>query len=256
MKSIFITGAASGIGRATAEFFAHKGWFVGLFDINEQALASLASEIGHRNCCYGSMDVTNPADIGSAMDMFADAAGDRMDVLFNCAGILRMGRHHQIPLADQIRIVDVNLNGILNCVHSALGLLGRTGGSRIINMSSASAVYGTPELAVYSATKCAVRGLTEALNIEFEAIGITVCDVMAPYVYTPMIHEAPVQARSVRRLGVKLQPADVARVVWTAAHGRKVHWHVGAFLKIMVLLTWAFPFGKRTTMKLLAFSGA
>jgi len=255
MKSAFITGAASGIGRATACLFAEKGWFVGLFDANEQLLRSLEAEIGTERCCSRLMDVTDPADVRRAVAFFSEMAGGRMDVLFNCAGILNMGHHHRIPLEAHQRIVDVNFSGILNCIHASMDLLRTRPGSRIINMSSASAVYGTPELAVYSATKCAVRGLTEALNIEFEPLGIIVCDVMAPYVRTPMITDSAVKASSVDRLGIRLQPEDVARVVWKAAHGKKVHWRVGLLLTGVMLLSWAAPFGKRSVMKLLAFSG-
>ncbi len=253
-KSIFITGAASGIGRATAELFVQRGWYVGLFDINEQHLASLASTLGSSNCCYQRMDVTNLESVQSAVAAFEKAGGGKMDALFNCAGILSMGHHHRISIEVHKKIVDVNVNGILNCIHASLELLRKTAGSHIINMSSASSIYGTPELAVYSATKFAVRGLTEALNIEFEPLGITVSDVLAPYVRTPMIMDAHVKASSVGRLGVRLDPVDVARVVWKAVHGKRVHWRVGLLLDVIVFFSWAFPFARRTSARLMAFS--
>lgn len=254
-KSIFITGVASGIGRATARLFSEKGWFVGGGDVAEDKLMSVALEIGSEGCCFSPMDVTDIKSVGLAMAAFSEASGGKMDILFNCAGILRMGRHHEIPIEDHQQVVAVNLSGILNCIHASFDLLGNTPGSRIINMSSASALYGTPELAVYSATKFAVRGLTEALNIEFEPRGIHVCDVMAPYVKTPMIINAAVKATSVSRLGVRLQPMDVASVVWKAAARKKVHWRVGYFLKLVMPLQWAFPFANRLMVRILSFSG-
>ncbi|MFO7560661.1 MAG: SDR family oxidoreductase [Desulfobacterales bacterium] len=235
-KSIFITGAASGIGKATAELFSEKGWYVGLFDVNEEDLSKLYSTIGSQNGCMKKVDVTDPEEIEEAVDFFVENTGGKMDVLFNCAGILRMGYHDKIPLDDQKKIVDINFQGILNCIDTCFDVLKQTAGSRIINMSSGSAVYGTPELAVYSATKFAVRGLTEALNIEFEDYDIWVCDVMAPYVNTPMIQSAPQKASSVSLLGVNLSPRQVAEVVWKAANGRKIHWVVSRKLKLLMLL--------------------
>lgn len=253
-KSIFITGAGLGIGRETALFFAAKGWFVGLFDIIEENLSSLSAEIGSSNCCHQVMDVTDIDSVRAAVETFGHAAGGAMDVMFNNAGILAMGKHTQIPLDTQKKIVDVNFNGILNCIHAGFDLLAKTSGSRIINMSSGSSVYGTPELAVYSATKFAVSGLTEALNIEFEPHGILVSDILAPYVKTPMIVDAKVQAKSIGVLGVHLKPLDVAKVVWKAAHGRRIHWHVGLFMKLLAFTSWAFPLTNRSVTKLLAFS--
>ncbi len=121
-------------------------------------------------------------------------------------------------------------------------------------MSSGSSLYGTPELAVYSATKFAVSGLTEALNIEFEQFDIYVSDVLAPYVQTPMITDSKVQASSVGRLGVRILPEQVAAVVWKASHSRRIHWKVGWLLSLLAFLSWAFPFGNRTLTKLLAFT--
>jgi NAD(P)-dependent dehydrogenase (short-subunit alcohol dehydrogenase family) len=253
-KSIFITGAASGIGLATARLFAEKGWYVGGGDVSVERLAALELKTGGIGCCFSVMDVTETESVRAALEKFSAATGGNMDILFNCAGILRMGLHHKIPLEEQKRTVDVNFNGILNCIHASLDLLKTTPESRIINMSSASAVYGTPELAVYSAVKFAVKGLTEALNIEFERLGIHVCDVMAPYVNTPMIADSDVKAASVSRLGVHLEARDVAEVVWKAAGRKKVHYRVGWFINVLMLLTWAFPFSRRVATKYLAMS--
>jgi NADP-dependent 3-hydroxy acid dehydrogenase YdfG len=254
-KNIFITGAASGIGKATAELFSQKGWYVGLFDVNQEDLTAIYTRIGGQNACMKQMDVTDPESIQQAVDMFKKCTDGTMDVLFNCAGILRMGHHETIPLVEQKKIVDVNLGGILNCIAMAFPVLSNTNGSMIVNMSSGSAVYGTPELAVYSSTKFAIRGLTEALNIEFEEQGIWVCDVMAPYVSTPMITASNKQATSIGRLGVRITPDQVADVIWKAANGRKVHWIVSKMLKLLMLLNkLGNTFTNRNVVKLLASS--
>lgn len=253
-KSIFITGAASGIGREAALLFAQRGWFVGLFDVNEPDLKALYDDIGPDYACCQRMDVTRPESVRAGAELLAGRTGGRLDVLFNNAGVLYMGRHQTIDPELKRRTVDVNLSGVLNGIDACFDLLKSTRGARIVTMSSASALYGTPELAVYSATKAAVCALTEALNIEFEPLGIHVCDIMAPYVQTPMITAAPVAAASVARLGVHITPRQVAEVVWQAAHGRRRHWQVGWMMRLLRLATNAFPFFQRPLVKLLAFS--
>jgi NAD(P)-dependent dehydrogenase (short-subunit alcohol dehydrogenase family) len=222
--------------------------------VNEPALAALCDRIGHETSWFLPVDVTRPDSIRAAADGLARRTGGRLDVLFNNAGVLYMGHHHTIQLDHQKRTVDVNLTGILNGIDACFDLLRATPGSRIVNMSSASALYGTPELAVYSATKAAVGALTDALNIEFEALGIHVCDVMAPYVRTPLITASPTAAASVSRLGVHLTPRQVAEVVWRAAHGRRRHWQVGLVMRLLRFSTLAFPFFQRPLVKMLAFS--
>ncbi len=255
-KAIFITGAASGIGRATARLFARVGWYVGLADVQRQALEALSGLPEFSSSRTFAVDVTDTAGLASALQSFFEHAGGRLDVLFNCAGILRMGPFGQVDLAEQQRTIAVNLTGTVNATHAALPFLRATAGSKVVNMSSASAVYGVPELAVYSATKCAVRGLTEALNIELEPHGIWVCDVMAPYVRTPMILDAPSQATSVSRLGVRITPEAVAAVVWRAARSRRLHWTVGWMLPSMMLGFWAAPWLRRPLIRLLTFDPA
>lgn len=225
-KSIFITGAASGIGRQTALLFAARGWYVGLADIDEDGLDRLEREIGADNGYALLLDVTDARQYRAAIGRFTAATGGRLDVLFNNAGILRMGRNEDIPLLQQHLTLDINVKGVLNGIHCALPALRATPGAHIVTMCSTSALYGMPELAVYSASKHAVHGLTEALDLELERYGITVSDILAPYVNTPMVTAAVTQARSVRSTGVSVQPQQVAEVVWKAAHGRKRHWKV------------------------------
>ena len=235
-ETIFITGAASGIGRSTASFFARKGWFVGAYDIDEQGLASLCEEIGSDNSCCRKMDVTELGSVREAVEHFSGFTGGEMDVLFNCAGILRMGPHAKLPIEDQYLIVDVNLKGILNCINASFELLKRTEGARIINMSSASALYGTAELAVYSSTKAAVSSLTESLNLEFERYDIHVSDVRAPYVDTPLL-ERNVKAGSIEKMGVSLKPEEVSEVVWKASKRRRIHNHTKGVGPLVLMLS-------------------
>jgi short-subunit dehydrogenase len=121
-------------------------------------------------------------------------------------------------------------------------------------MCSVSAIYGIPEMAVYSATKHAVKALTEALDIELEKYGVIVSDILVPYVKTPLITDADVRAFSVDKMGVNVEPAQVAETVWKAAHGAKLHWRMTAGLKMSRVIFWAFPFMKRSIIKKQAMS--
>ena len=238
-KAIFITGAASGIGRATANLFASRGCFVGLYDRNAEPLEAVYKEIGEGNGCRQVMDVTNESSIDSAFNHFAAASSGRIEVLFNCAGIMEVGNFEEVPMELHKRVFDINVNGVMACTHRALPLLKATSGSHVISMCSASAVYGTPDLASYSASKFAVRGFTEAMNLEWRKFGVTVCDIMAPFVNTPMVRNAK-HSVSMDRVGVKLTPEMVAETVWKAAHGRRVHWPVGGEFTFLYWMSGAF----------------
>jgi NAD(P)-dependent dehydrogenase (short-subunit alcohol dehydrogenase family) len=251
-ETIFITGAASGIGRSTALFFARKGWFVGSYDIDEEGLASLGEQMGEGRSCYRKMDVTDLRSVREAVEHFSSFTGGEMHVLFNCAGILRMGPHSKLPSEEQHLIVDVNLKGILNCINASFELLKRTKDARIINMSSASALYGTAELAVYSATKAAVSSLTESLNLEFERYDIYVNDVRAPYVDTPLL-QRNVKAGSIEKMGIKLKPEDVAEVVWKASKTRRLHNNTKGVGQLVLMLSLP-AFIRRKIMKALILS--
>jgi NADP-dependent 3-hydroxy acid dehydrogenase YdfG len=128
--AIFITGAAAGIGRATAKLFAGRGWFVGLYDMNAPGLESLKQELGPGACIAEPLDVTDAGAFGAALNRFFQAAGRRIDVLFNCAGILSVGNFEDIPLARHHQIVDINLKGVINGFHCALPYLKQTRGAQ------------------------------------------------------------------------------------------------------------------------------
>lgn len=213
-RSIFITGAAAGIGAATARRFAARGWFVGLFDVDVAGVERLAAELGAGRSLAGKLDVTSAAEWQTTLETFVRRTG-RLDVLLNNAGILASGPFESIPLARQQAIVDVNVKGVLNGCHAAFPYLRDTKGARVINMSSASAMYGQPSLAIYSSTKFAVRGLTEALDLEWAPHGIRVMDIMPLFVQTAMVQGMDAQA--IGKLGVNLGPEDVAAEIFEAA---------------------------------------
>ena len=232
---VFITGAATGIGRAAARLFNQRGWFVGLADIDEAGLMALSVELGETHSLKMSLDVKSPEEWRAALTNFHDRAG-RLDVLVNNAGILISGPFETNPLERHHAVVDINLKGVLNGCYLAKPYLASTPGAHVINLSSTAAIYGQASLATYSTTKFAIRGLTEALNIEWQDDDIRVMDIMPLFVQTGMV--TGIDARSMDRLGVRLTAGDVAKVIWTAATYQgsfgKVHWPVG------FMATWLF----------------
>lgn len=216
-RSIFITGAAAGIGRAVAHRFASAGWFVGLYDVDEAAVQALAQDLGPTRCQAGRLDVSRSEDWAKPLEAFWHAAGERLDVLFNNAGVAVTSPFEEAELTRHHRLIDINLKGVLNGCHAALPWLRRTPGARVINMCSASALYGQPLLSSYSATKAAVRSFTEALDIEWQRHGIRVVDVLPLFVNTAMVADEVSKMKTVQTLGVRLSADDVARTVWRLA---------------------------------------
>jgi len=234
-RSILVTGAASGIGRATALLFAQRGWRVLACDRDADALAEVARAGGAAVLPFVG-DLGTRAGATALVQRAIDAAGGRLDCLFNCAGLLAMGPHASIAPQRIDELIDVNVKGVVHCIDAALPALRATPGAHIVTMCSTSAEYGVPDLAVYSASKFFVRGLTEALDIEFEPLGIQVSAVLVAYVQTPMVQQAAVKARSIDILGVKATPDRVAHTVWRAAHGRRTLWRLGKEAVAMGLL--------------------
>ncbi|MDT9592857.1 SDR family oxidoreductase [Nocardioides zeae] len=212
-RTIFITGAAAGIGRATALTFARAGWTVGGYDVDEAGLASLATEVAASGATAitARLDVSDSAAFAAAVGDFVERTG-RLDVLLNNAGILNAGRFEDIDVARHQREVDVNVRGVVNGLHAAHPHL--RPGSTVVNLASASAIYGQAELANYSATKFFVRGITEALDLEWGAQGIRVVSLWPLFVETAMTQG--VSTGTTESLGIHLGPQDVADQVLAA----------------------------------------
>lgn len=249
-NTILVTGAASGIGRAVALLFGSRGWHVGCYDLDNAGVRHVVGEVGHR-ALAGHLDVTDQDSWRACVADFEAFTRGRLGVLFNSAGVLCMGPFDQLSVADSKKQLDVNVMGVILGIKACLPLLEKSRGA-VVNMSSASAVYGQPELAVYSATKFAVRALTEALDIELRDRGVRVVDVMPGYVDTPMVRSQVHRARSLEKLGVKLSPDVVAETVWEAAHGDGLHYMPERNLKVIARLTGLMPDAARTLMRRLA----
>lgn len=234
--SVFITGAAAGIGRATALMFARAGYLVGAYDVDEAGLATLDAEAPDARIVTGVLDVTDPSAWREQLADFTEQAAGCLDVLINNAGVLAAGEFASIGLETHRRIVDINLLGVINGCYIAYPYLKATPGSQVVNLCSASAIYGQPELASYGATKSAVRGLTEALDLEWRREGIRVFAVWPLFVRTGMLDG--VSTGSTGSLGVHLAPSDVAESILQHTQKRprtlpRVHYPVGRQAKIL-----------------------
>jgi len=238
-STIFITGAASGIGKASAELFASRGWYVGLYDVDETGLAQVAESIGPDNCCQRAFDVRDRSEWDRAVAHFADHTGGTMDFLFNNAGVLRHGWFDDVTHDDADLVIDVNVKGVVNGVYAALPVLKATaekkGVARIFNTASAAGLYGIPRQAIYSASKFFVRGFTESLNAEMSRYNIEVSDLMPGIIDTPMADQIEEKSNTTFREGFTVQinsevnpVAMVAEEVWAAAGETKLHRPVGA----------------------------
>jgi NAD(P)-dependent dehydrogenase (short-subunit alcohol dehydrogenase family) len=183
---MLITGAASGIGRAIAVNFARQGWFVGLADIDRAGLAEVARDIAGGHVVL-PLDVQDSANWREAVSAFAAAAGGRLDVFVNNAGIAHSGAFDDIPESDAIRIIDVNFTGAVRGLYACLPLLKATKGAHVINMGSSAGLIGYPSLAVYSATKAALMTLSEVLTVEFATLGIHVTSLEPHFTDTPLL---------------------------------------------------------------------
>ena len=166
MKSILITGAGSGIGRATAVAFAEAGWSVGLVGRRREALEETAKLAGGGLVLAG--DVTKPDQV-EAIFAEAVAAFGRVDALFNNAG--RGSRPRTIdetPLEDWHAVLDVNLTGAVLCARAAFAQMRKQSpqGGRIINNGSISAHAPRPGSVPYTVTKHAITGLTKCLSLD------------------------------------------------------------------------------------------
>ena len=262
-KAIFITGGGSGIGRAVAQRFAREGWFIGLADVNEAGLAETAALLPEGQSWTRRLDVRDRAAWDEALAAFTQASGGRLDVLFNNAGVAHGGPFAENAQAEIDQLIDVNFRGVVYGAQAAYPLLKATPGSCLLNTASAAALYGSAGLAVYSATKFAVRAMTEALEIEWAADGIAVRDLMPGFIDTPLLHGPAGQGSNASKrdmvveAGLEFTPVEVvADTAWEAVTSPRLHHPVGKTARRLAFAARWMPGRIRKQMKGVFGAGA
>ena len=244
-----ITGAASGIGRATALALSRRGHRVALCDRNVTGLTDVAKIIegegGHARTI--ELDVSDQGQAAQAIDGVVEGGG-RLDVLVNAAGIIGSGTSRGplmgIAEADWDRILDINLLGTVYCAQAAARHMMRRRAGRIVNIASIAGAVPRINAGAYSVSKAGVRMFTKCLALELAQYGVTVNAVAPGPIDTPMLGPAGDQRVRARflagtpdlfRLGVPLgklgEPEDVASAIAYLA-SEEAHHITGAILNV------------------------
>ena len=182
-KAVAITGAARGIGLATARALRARGAAVVIGDIDEAAVKGAADSLGVTGV---AVDVTSRESFSAFLDAAEEAAG-RLDVVINNAGIMPIGPVTGEADADARRCVDVNVHGVMLGTKLALDRMLPRGAGHIVNIASVAGVMFTPGLALYNASKAAVVGFTEATRLEVRDRGVHVSAVLPTFTNTELV---------------------------------------------------------------------
>jgi NAD(P)-dependent dehydrogenase (short-subunit alcohol dehydrogenase family) len=225
-KAVMITGAASGIGEATAKAAAAEGAKLLLCDVDAEKGGAVAAAIGDA-ATYRDCDVTDEAAVEAAVQATIDELGG-IDGAFNCAGILGVvGNIGELPLDGWKKLIDVDLNGVFLCTKHQVNAMAARGSGSILNMASAAGLIGWPGASGYVAAKHGVVGLTKAAALEYAEQGVRVNSICPSYTMTPMVEkdlfedtlgndeELIAAARANHPIGRFAQPPEIAEAaVW------------------------------------------
>jgi NADP-dependent 3-hydroxy acid dehydrogenase YdfG len=203
-----VTGAARGIGRATAQALLRQGMKVAIGDVDLAAAEQAATELGPRTVAL-ALDVTDRASFTRFLDESERELGP-LDVLVNNAGIMQVGRFiDEDDLAAQ-RMVDINLHGVILGMKLALARMLPRDRGHVVNISSQAGKFGAPGGATYSATKHAVVGLTEAVRGELRLMDAHIdLSYVMPFVVETELGSGLGQARGMQ----SLKPSEVADAI-------------------------------------------
>lgn len=217
---VVVTGAGSGVGRATVLRFAAEGWRVALLGRRPDALAEtvqLAPAAAQRRLSTFPCDLGDPTSLARTVTAIL-ARYDRLDVLVNAAG-QNIPRRSLAELSreDYVAVMDANINGLLQLVQAVLPTMRRAGAGTIVNIGSEAGKQASPKAgAAYVISKFGLTGLTQSINMEERPNGIRACCIFPGDIDTPILNKRPVPPPPEARARM-MKPEDIAECVWFAA---------------------------------------
>ena len=231
-KIALVTGAASGIGRSTAEAFAKEGVsHIALIDLDEQGIQSTSEMVESLKTGFSKhcIDVTEEDSVEGTLNEIVDEYGS-LDIAFNNAGINHpSSKFHELELEDWKEMIETNLTSVFICIkHEIKHMLESDTGGVIVNTSSGAGIVPAPGQAHYTAAKHGVVGLTKSVAAEYGKFGIRCNSILPGLVDTPMIRDenGELTERAKRTLerispsGELIKPEQVAEtVIWLSSAG-------------------------------------
>tara|TARA_R100001129_G_scaffold186346_4_gene177707 strand:+ start:6231 stop:6995 length:765 start_codon:yes stop_codon:yes gene_type:complete len=188
-RRILITGAANGIGRATAAFFAREGAKLCLLDLPDTGIAEVAREFGDPATIMSfEASVTEETAVEAAVEAMVQRFGG-IDAVVNSAGVVAVEPALEVAADDFRRVIDINLVGTWLVCKAAASRMMSQGGGAIVNISSVYGFQGAPKRTAYCASKGAVISLTDSLAVEWGKLGIRVNSVAPTGTRTPMVRD-------------------------------------------------------------------
>ncbi len=242
-----VTGAASGIGRRTAELLSKKGARLVLCDIQKEAVDSLACELRERGgeaLSYG-VDVSDLQEMQALANWLDEKIG-ALDVLVNNAGVIRAGGYNESSFDDWHAVMNVNLWGVIHASKLLIPQMVERCRGSVVNVASASGNIGFSQLTAYSTSKFAVVGFSHALRAELDEAGVSVSVVCPSFVKTDLAKNSGLSETDQKSAALVMEkhgiePDEVALAIVRAIETGTAHVNVGKEAKALGLLARIAP---------------